>query len=248
MGDNSDNCPNTYNPDQVDTDNDGIGDACDGDNDGILDSWEIANFGNLTTANDTTDYDNDGLLDIDEYANNTDPKNTDSDADGMPDGWEVTYGLDPLVDDSNGDIDGDGITNLQEYLDGTYPNIPALTISAITPSFGKKDTSVNVTNIAGSGFVDGTTTVRLTKTGSPNINATNVTVVSLTQITCNFNLAGAKAGKWNVVVTNPGGQSATLPYSFIVAITYLDEFIIAFGPGFGIWVMYNDRSWKKLPS
>jgi len=93
------------------------------DNDGILDSWEIANFGNLTTANATTDYDKDGLLDKDEYANNTDPKDTDSDNDNMPDGWEVAYGLDPLVDDRNGDLDGDGITNLQEYLNGINPTL-----------------------------------------------------------------------------------------------------------------------------
>jgi hypothetical protein len=31
---NSDNCPNTYNPNQIDTDTDGIGDVCDSDIDG----------------------------------------------------------------------------------------------------------------------------------------------------------------------------------------------------------------------
>ncbi|MCP5005601.1 MAG: S8 family serine peptidase [Planctomycetes bacterium] len=93
----------------------------DTDVDGISNSWEIDNFGDLTTADNTTDYDNDGLLDKYEYANNTDPKNNDNDGDGMPDGWEVTYGLDPLVDDSAGDIDGDGLTNKEEFYNGTDP-------------------------------------------------------------------------------------------------------------------------------
>jgi hypothetical protein len=42
-----------------------------------------------------------------------------------------------------------------------------------------------------------------------DISATSVNVVSPTQITCSINLAGAQAGQWNVVVTNPDSQSGT---------------------------------------
>ena len=94
----------------------------DTDGDGIPDAWEIANFGNLTTANGATDYDSDGLLDKDEYSKNTNPKNSDTDGDSMPDGWEVLNNLNPLINDSGLDPDGDGYTNLQEYQGGSDPN------------------------------------------------------------------------------------------------------------------------------
>lgn len=69
----------------------------DSDDDGIPDAWEIANFGNLTTANATTDTDGDGLLDIDEYKDGTDPNNKDTDGDGFSDGEEVRDGSSPLM-------------------------------------------------------------------------------------------------------------------------------------------------------
>lgn len=69
----------------------------DSDGDGIPDVWEMANFGNLTTANATTDTDGDGLLDIDEYKDGTDPNNKDTDGDGFSDGEEVRDGSNPLM-------------------------------------------------------------------------------------------------------------------------------------------------------
>ena len=37
-----DNCPSVNNPEQIDTDRDGLGDACDDDNDNITDQVELA--------------------------------------------------------------------------------------------------------------------------------------------------------------------------------------------------------------
>ncbi len=79
-----DNAPDTYNPDQLDSDGDGVGDvedafpddfhySLDTDGDGIADAWEIANFGSLTTAGTTSDSDGDGITDLQEFLIDTDP-------------------------------------------------------------------------------------------------------------------------------------------------------------------------------
>jgi hypothetical protein len=52
IADSADNCPNTANTDQLDTDVDGMGDACDSDDyDGIADALDV-------------DRDNDGLIEV----------------------------------------------------------------------------------------------------------------------------------------------------------------------------------------
>ncbi|MDV4343621.1 tandem-95 repeat protein [Methanoculleus sp. YWC-01] len=92
---------------------------------------------------------------------------------------------------------------------------PALTVTGITPDAGPNTGPVSITDLSGTGFVDGAT-VKLTRTGEPDIVATNVSVVSPTQITCTLDLTGAAVGPWNVMVTNPSNQSATLTDRFTV--------------------------------
>jgi PKD repeat protein len=93
-------------------------------------------------------------------------------------------------------------------------NAPPAVLS-ITPDSGYNDTSVSITNLAGTGFINGAT-VRLNITGRPDIPATSVTVVSSTQITCSFALNGVPDGTRNVVVTNPDGKSGMLAGGFTV--------------------------------
>jgi PKD repeat protein len=97
-------------------------------------------------------------------------------------------------------------------------SVPAPTVSGITPNTGQNTTSISITNLAGTEFTSslGGTTVKLTKTGQTDIAATSVTVASATQITCTFDLTGKIAGQWNVVVTNPDGQTATLTNGFTI--------------------------------
>ncbi|MEA3546323.1 MAG: thrombospondin type 3 repeat-containing protein [Thermodesulfobacteriota bacterium] len=84
--DKSDNCPNTSNPSQSDSDNDGIGDACDSftdsDNDGIRDSAD-----KCPDYDDHLDADADGIPNCIDF--------DDTDGDGLTDAKEVLCGSDP---------------------------------------------------------------------------------------------------------------------------------------------------------
>jgi streptogramin lyase len=107
---------------------------------------------------------------------------------------------------------------------GVYSNrvqkfapVQPLSVTGITPASAQDTGQVSITDLSGSGF-SSTVSVKLTKPGSLAITATGVTVVSQTKITCTFDLNGKDAGKWDVVVTNPDGSSATLPEGFTITM------------------------------
>lgn len=91
-------------------------------------------------------------------------------------------------------------------------DIAAPTISSISPINWYNNSAVTIT-LAGTGFVSGAT-VNLTKSGQANITATSVSFSSATQIAPIFPITGKPAGLWNIVVTNPDGQSATYSNGF----------------------------------
>jgi len=92
---------------------------------------------------------------------------------------------------------------------------PAPSLNSITPSTGVRGTLVSVSDLAGSNFEPGATAT-LRRTGHGDIHGAEVNVVSPTQITCEFDLSAAAVGQWDVVVTNPDAQAATLPNGFTV--------------------------------
>jgi len=135
-GDNADNCPITSNADQLNSDDDSLGNACDADddNDGVLDFQEIEDGTDALDAN-SLDTDSDGIgnnADMDDDGDGVDdvadayPLNSlyskDTDLDDMPDAWESRYGLDPNdASDATSDQDNDGVSAYEEFLAGTIP-------------------------------------------------------------------------------------------------------------------------------
>lgn len=95
--------------------------------------------------------------------------------------------------------------------------LPDPTVSSITPNTGENTGSVSITDLAGTNFVNGATSVKLAKGGESDINGTSVVVVSTIKITCDFDLTGAATGDWDVVVTVTGAETpATLAAGFTV--------------------------------
>jgi hypothetical protein len=90
----------------------------------------------------------------------------------------------------------------------------APTVTGISPASGAKDAVVGV-SITGTNFESGAA-VKLMRAGYPSITGTGVSVSSSAAIACTFNLNGADAGSYNVVVTNPGGQSYTRDGAFSI--------------------------------
>ncbi|MGC1120516.1 MAG: thrombospondin type 3 repeat-containing protein [Candidatus Methanofastidiosia archaeon] len=103
-----DNCPNTYNPDQKDDDNDGKGDACDScddrDNDNVCDDRD--NCPNLYNP-DQKDSDNDGKGDACDSCNDRDNDNICDDRDNCPNDYNS----------DQADIDKDGKGNACDHID-----------------------------------------------------------------------------------------------------------------------------------
>jgi hypothetical protein len=88
-------------------------------------------------------------------------------------------------------------------------------ISGISPTTGGSNATISAT-ITGDNFKNGAT-VKLMRAGYPAIYATGVSVSSATNIDCTFNLAKAEKGSYNLIVTNPDGQSDTNVGAFTIS-------------------------------
>jgi photosystem II stability/assembly factor-like uncharacterized protein len=119
----------------------------------------------------------------------------------------------PFTRDGNGRMAASGLTI------GKVPLIIEArvgpSVTSITPNSGVQGTAVNITDLAGSGFVPGAT-VKLMSGDTLVEEATNVAVVSPSKITCTFPMSIQTAGTYDVVVTNPNGQMGRLPGGFTV--------------------------------
>ncbi|MBD3384692.1 hypothetical protein GF407_07165 [candidate division KSB1 bacterium] len=89
----------------------------------------------------------------------------------------------------------------------TAPADPAPVVASMTPNVGTDTESVFHTSISGDHFQNGAR-VKLTKSGELDIAGTNVIFYNENLITAVFDLTGAEAGLWNVMVVNPDNQTS----------------------------------------
>ncbi|MCW5801311.1 MAG: thrombospondin type 3 repeat-containing protein [Deltaproteobacteria bacterium] len=178
--DNLDNCPDLSNPDQVDTDGDGQGDACDtdDDNDGVADGSDNCP---LVPNPDQTDTDGDGVGDAcDNDADGDSIPNADDNCPFAANGDQTDLDGDGLGDACDDDIDGDGVPNAVDNCptvanpdqgDVDENGLGDVCDGVITPSFQSSIVGGNIV-ATGKGFAgrfDGVVdpSVELTITGIP---------------------------------------------------------------------------------
>jgi hypothetical protein len=86
-------------------------------------------------------------------------------------------------------------------------------INSITPSVGRQSWQMNGVVIQGANL-GGTTSVKLTQAGQPDVNAT-ILVANGSSVTCNLDLSQVAVGLWNVVVkTTDNCPAGTLDNGF----------------------------------
>ena len=100
-------------------------------------------------------------------------------------------------------------------LNGFTISYPTPVIDSITPSSGTNTGVIGITNLAGSGFMPGAN-VTLRMDGQADIQTINGPIVEPGKILCFFDLSSVHVGAWDVVVTNPDLQNATLAGGFTV--------------------------------
>ena len=116
---------------------------------------------------------------------------------------------------STSSTDFPSVNSIQPYGGGQYDAFLAkltepseLTVSSVVPSVAGDNGSF-VFAIYGARFAAGAT-VKLTRAGQADIIGSSVVVEDSQTIEVTFDLSGKAVGAWDVVVTNPGGASATL--------------------------------------
>jgi len=95
------------------------------------------------------------------------------------------------------------------------PELPAPELVGIMPGEGQNTGKVTITNLSGANFDTlNPPSIRLNRTGHPDIPDDDITAHSSSQITCTFDLAGQPAGTCDVVVENPDQKTGVLEKGF----------------------------------
>ena len=94
--------------------------------------------------------------------------------------------------------------------------VPDPVINKLSPDRGFNNGSILV-NFEGANFAAGLK-VKLSKTGQTDIPGLNIQVGSSSRFSCFFDIAEQPVGKYDVIITNPDGHSATLTEGFTVEV------------------------------
>lgn len=114
--------------------------------------------------------------------------------------------------------DGCGINRTRKvaYI-SVGPELPAPYIEGIMPDYGLNNGTIKIKNLSGLNFDTlNIPSVKLTRTGYPDIPADDVATLSSSQISCRFDLAGQPPGLWNIDVTNPDGKTCLFLNGFSI--------------------------------
>jgi hypothetical protein len=94
-----------------------------------------------------------------------------------------------------------------------YPSALGPVVLSIDPSSGYNTAPVKINKISGANFSPGII-VKLTSTTEADIIASGINVVSLNEVNCTFDIAGANPGMRTLVVTGEGTAGSTLNNAF----------------------------------
>ncbi len=101
---------------------------------------------------------------------------------------------------------------------GAFERESVFSVKGSLPNRGGNTASV-IATVSGNGFKDGAT-VKLRRTGEPDINGTPVSVeAGGSSLSTSFDLNGRALGAWDVVVTNSDGTSVLLSNGFTIEET-----------------------------
>ncbi|MDI6780982.1 MAG: hypothetical protein QME49_02575 [bacterium] len=142
----------------------------------------------------------------------------------FPVSWEITTGIGDILSSSGTSTMFAALEIGEGTLTASFADkkacvriqvvTPPPDIMAVYPINGNHG-SITIGTITGTNFQSGAI-VTLRHTGYADVVLTNVNVVDSNVISATFDLTNVASGAWNIVVTNPDGQSGTLTNGFMV--------------------------------
>ena len=139
-----------------------------------------------------------------------------------------------------------GTQNFSLIISGGVTSVaaPAPTSSALTPSTSTSGTMA--LSLTGSGYLLGAN-VKLTKAGQTDVIASGHEIIGDTA-KFRVNVDGLASGLWNVVITNPDGQTTTLPNSFTVSGSLWSENLETGATGWTHSALTGSDNWSLTTS